>query len=119
MIEAARVAVRFHSHWKAEFARLAPRLGDHKAIVAIARKLLVAVWHVLTKQVADRYAEPVKVAQVFLHTAYHVGVKNLPQVHSAPEFVRQQLDRLQLGADLTHVPWGRKQYRLPPSRLTT
>ncbi len=87
--------------------------------MAIARKLLVAVWHVLTKQVADRYAEPVKVAQVFLHTAYHVGVKNLPQVHSAPEFVRQQLDRLQLGADLTHVPWGRKQYRLPPSRLTT
>ena len=28
-----------------------------KAIVAIARKLLVVVWHVLTEQAADKHAE--------------------------------------------------------------
>lgn len=117
LIEAARIAVRFHTHWKAEFARLSPRLGDHKAIVAIARKLLVAIWHVLTKQEADRYAEPIRVAQAFLNVAYRVGSKNLPDGQRALAFTRQQLDRLQLGADLTAVPWGRKQYHLPPSRL--
>lgn len=116
-IEAARIAVRFHTHWKAEFARLSPRLGDHKAIVAIARKLLVVIWHVLTKPAADRYADPAQVAQVFLHAAYRVGIKNLPQTQHALNFVRQQLDRLQIGTDLTHVVWGHKQYRLPPSHL--
>jgi hypothetical protein len=31
----------------------AARIGKHKAIVAIARKLLVAVWHVLSRHCAD------------------------------------------------------------------
>ena len=42
MVEAANSAVRSHPHWKAELARLEPRLGRSKAVVAIARKLLVA-----------------------------------------------------------------------------
>jgi hypothetical protein len=36
---------------------LVPSLGKGKAIVAIARKLLVVVWQVLTHQVADRHAD--------------------------------------------------------------
>ena len=47
MIEAAWVAVEHHPHWKAQFERLTHSIGKRKAIVAIARKLLVAVWHVL------------------------------------------------------------------------
>ena len=43
LIEAANVAANSHPHWKAELARLEPRLGRNKAIVAIARKLLIAV----------------------------------------------------------------------------
>ncbi len=38
------------------------RLGISKAIVAIARKLLVVVWHVLTHEVADRRADAEQVA---------------------------------------------------------
>ncbi len=38
LIEAAQVAANSHPHWKAELARLQPRLGRNKAIVAIARK---------------------------------------------------------------------------------
>jgi len=38
------------SHWQEEFERLRCRIGDKKAIVAIACKLLVTVWHVLTKR---------------------------------------------------------------------
>jgi transposase len=44
MVEAAQTAANTHPHWKAELARLEPRLGRNKAIVAIARKLLVAGW---------------------------------------------------------------------------
>lgn len=56
MIEAAHTAARTHPHWQADFERLEPRLGRKKAIVAVARKLLVVVWHVLTKEVADHNA---------------------------------------------------------------
>jgi len=34
MVEAAHTACRVHPHWKAELARLEPRLGHNKAIVA-------------------------------------------------------------------------------------
>src|SRR5439155_8179722 len=45
MVESAQHAVRTHPHWHGEFARLLPRLGRQKAIIAIARKLLIVVWH--------------------------------------------------------------------------
>ncbi len=38
------------------FDRLVPSLGKGTASVAMARTLLVVVWHVLTDQVADRHA---------------------------------------------------------------
>jgi hypothetical protein len=57
LVEAAWSAVDHLPHWHAEFARLVPSLGKGRAIVAIARKLLVVVWHVLTHQVADRHAD--------------------------------------------------------------
>jgi transposase len=50
LVEAAHVVANSHPHWKAELARLEPRLGRNRAIVAIARKLLVTVWHVLAGQ---------------------------------------------------------------------
>lgn len=118
MVEAAQSAARTHPHWKAELARLEGRIGRRKAIVAIARKLLVAVWHVLTRQEADRYADTIKVARCFFKHAYKVGIKNLPDGLSALQYTRQQLDRLKLGRDLTHLPWSGKQYRLPPSTLS-
>lgn len=118
VVEAAQHATRTHPHWKAELARLEPRIGREKAIVAIGRKLLVAVWHVLTDHEADRFAEPTNVACSFFALAYKVRVKNLPDGQSALTFTRQQLDRLQIGADLKTLPWGSKTFKLPPSKLT-
>ncbi len=63
LVEAAHVAANNHPHWKAELARLEPRLGYNKAIVAIARKLLITVWHVLARKVTDRFAEPEKISK--------------------------------------------------------
>jgi transposase len=116
MVEAAQTASRTHPHWQAELARLEPRLGRNKAMVAIARKLLVTVWHVLTEGCADRYAEPERVARKLMQFAYRLGQANRPQGQTTAQYVRQQLDRLGLGADLTLIRWGaRKVISLPPS----
>ena len=85
--------------------------------MAIGRKLLVAVWHVLTDHEVDRFAEPTNVACSFFALAYKVRVKNLPDGLSALAFTRQQLDRLKIGADLQRIPWGSKTFKLPPSQL--
>lgn len=45
--EAAGVAGKSSPFWQARFERLESRMGARKAIVAIARKLLVVRWHVL------------------------------------------------------------------------
>jgi hypothetical protein len=100
-----------------ERAGLEPRLGRSKTIVAIARKLLVAVWHVLTDQTGDRQAEVVNVAKSLFKLAYRMGVRNLPEGMSALTFTRIQMDRLGLGAEVTHLPWSGKRYKLPPSSL--
>lgn len=118
MVEAAHTASRTHAHWREELARLEPRLGKNKAIVAIARKLLVAVWHVLTKGCADRFAEPELVARKMVTYAHTLGQKNRPADQTVGEYVRQQLDRLGIGAELEAIRWGKsKRILMPPSCL--
>jgi len=113
MVQAAQTAVNTHPHWKAELERLKPRLGRNKAIVAIARKLLVSVWYVLTKEVPDHFAEPELVARKLLQYAYVLGKANRPTSQTTAQYVRYHLDRLGLGADLTEILWGTKKRPLP------
>ena len=117
LVEAAQAAANFHPHWKAELDRLEPRLGRNKAVVAIARKLLIAVWHVLSFQIADLHAEPPRIARKLLQVAYQLRIANLPDGLSAAASVRMQLDRLKLGQELSAIPRGakKKPVLLPPS----
>jgi hypothetical protein len=78
---------------------LEPRLGRSKTVFAVARKLLIAVWRVLTEGCADKYADPEKVAYILFQFAYRVGVNNLPGNVSAPQYTRDQLDRPARPAD--------------------
>jgi hypothetical protein len=118
MVEAAQRASRHNGHWRAELARLRPRLGYGKVLVAIARKLLVAVWHVLTKNMVDRHAEPYQVARSLMVYGYRLGRTHRPGGQSVPQLVRTPLDRL--GANLTTVAKGPSTVlRLPPSSLPT
>ena len=84
-----------------------------KAIQADARKLLVVVWHVLTKQVADREAVPERVAGKVLEWSWKVGRVNRRGLTTVA-FVRRQLCRVQVGESLTTVSRGKKRLRLPP-----
>jgi transposase len=117
LVEAAHVVANSHPHWKAELARLQPRIGYNRAIVAIARKLLITVWYVLAHKVADRFAEEEMVSKKMLHIAYEVGKENRAG-KSAAQFVRERMDTLGLGSELTSIPWGsKKPIPLPPSKL--
>src|SRR5262249_43533415 len=112
------VVANSHPHWKAEIARLEPRLGHNKAIVAIARKLLVAVWYILAQHRTDRFVQPEAIAQKLLGFAFQVGKENRPAGQTAAQFVRIRLNALHIGSELTHIAWGsKKPIPLPPSRL--
>jgi hypothetical protein len=73
--------------------------------------------HVLSKEVADRFADPRDVASSFLRYAYRIGVRNLPNEQPALAFTRDQLDRLGVGKDLKEITWGSKRSKLPPSKI--
>jgi transposase len=103
MVNATNHAIEHHPHWKKEFERLELHLGRSKAVVAITRKLLVAVWYMLNEKIADRFADPAGVARSFYAHAYRVGVRNLPEWQSALAFTREQLDRLDIGKDLQEI----------------
>ncbi len=105
LVEAAWVAVETHPHWQREFERLARRMDRNKAIVALAHKLLIVVWHVLTERVADRYAEPKMVATKLMRWSWELTDAQRGGL-TTRQFVRFHLLRLQLGDDLTHFTYG-------------
>jgi transposase len=117
MVEAAIIASRYHPHWKKIYRQMEPHKGRNKALVAIGRKLLIAVWNILFKLEADRYAVPEKVAATLFAYAYKTGVSNLPEGMSALQFTRHNMDRLGVGRNLTHLRWGSRTFKLPPSSL--
>jgi transposase len=57
LVEAAWRAVRSSPYWKEQYEKYLQRLRrPSQAIVVVARKLLVAVWHVLSKEETDLHA---------------------------------------------------------------
>lgn len=114
MVEAAQTASRHHPRWKHEFERLMPRIGKSKAYVAIARKLLVVVWHVLSEETADTHADAVQVATAFYQFFHKNKIRNHLQGLRAMQFVRRGLDRVGLTDKITSMPHGKKHYKIPP-----
>ena len=55
LIQAAQVAVRWDSHWREVYERISSHAGKKKAIVAIARKLAVTMYCMLTRKEPYRY----------------------------------------------------------------
>lgn len=118
MVDAANHAIPHHPHWKMVYERQSQHIGRQKTIVAIARKLLVTVWHVLSRQEADRFADHHQVATALFAFAHKVRVQNLSDGQSALQFTRNQLDRLKIGQEISQIPWGSRKFKLPESKLT-
>jgi transposase len=113
LIEVAWVVVRHHAYWRDKFNALAERRGRAIAIVAIARKLLVYIWHVLTRLEADRHTAPDAIARSLAEWARHYRVATLLGLSRAA-FVRRELDRLGTGQSLQVVRFSGRSNRLPP-----
>jgi hypothetical protein len=111
LIEAAWVAVRVSPGWKERHEQLAARLGTGKAITAIARKLLVTIWHVLSKAEADHAADPSAVARSMLlwGTKYRVASQ---QGLSRAAFVRERLQQVGLGGQLQELRYNGQVFKL-------
>ena len=105
LVEAARTAVQTHWYWKREFARLAKRIGEHKAVVAIARKLLIVIWHVLMARSADRRADAEQVAFKLMVWSWKLSDEQRGGL-TTRQFIRAHLIRMGLGQDLKHITRG-------------
>lgn len=116
LVEAAWAAVEHHPYWKAEFARLSRRMAENKAVVAVARRLLVAIWHVLTEQ-ADKHADEKMVATKLMRWSWELSDEQRGGL-STRQFIRYHLMRLQLGkgrnycSALTHFRYGNMPRRV-------
>ena len=114
LVEAARIAVRQPGHWQRLYQRLARRIGDHKAITAVARKLLVAVWHLLMHggdgAPAAALLSPQQLAAKFLRLA---GKLTKEQRHGLRlhDFAAYALTLLGLAGQVTAIVQG--ETRLP------
>jgi len=71
-----------------------------------------------TRQCADRFGSPEKIAATFFAHAYRIGIANLPDGLSARQYVRRLLDQLGIGQELTRMRWGSKWVTIPPSAET-
>ena len=117
LVEAAQICVLHDPRWKAELARLEPRLGRNKAIVAIARKMLVIIWHILSKHEAEKHLDLERLARKFYEFAYSVGKANWGGCQSAAAFIRRKMDEAGVGQNMISFTYSHKCVVLPPSSL--
>jgi transposase len=93
LVACAWSATHWSPYWRSLFQALSHRLGKPKAITAIARKLLVVIWHVLTKRELDRHANPVAIARSFMTWSSQHHLARSLATHRL-DFVKQRLARL-------------------------
>jgi transposase len=114
LVEAAWRAVRMSPLWKARFEELKKRKGASKAIIAIARKLLVAIWHVLSRAEADRNASDEDLAWKMLLWSWSLGEEaRLGLTHK--QFAKYSLLRLGVQSDVTEFQRGKVLRRIAPA----
>jgi transposase len=114
LVEAAWGAVRSDPYWKAQYQRLIKIKHPSKAIVAIARRLLVAVWHILTKREPYRHFDDETIAYKMLIWSWKMDAKALHGL-TRQQFAKYGLLRLGVGQDLTRIVRSNLPRRIAPS----
>ena len=114
MIEAAWRAIRMSRLWKERYEELKKRKGPSKAIVAIARKLLVTLWHVLSKEETDRNASEEDLSWKMLLWSWSLGSE--ARLGLTPkQFAKYSLMRLGVQNDVTSFMRGKVLRRIAPA----
>lgn len=101
MVEAAWQAIRISPYWKEQYEKYLKRMRrPNQAIVVIARKLLVAVWHVLTKEETDEHVSEEDLAYRMLVLAWDLDEK-VRMGLTYKQFAKYALMKLGVETDIT------------------
>jgi transposase len=115
LVEAAWSAVGSSPYWKSQYETLKKR-GKHsnEAIVTVARKMLVAVWHVLSKREPFRHATQEDLAYKMVIWSQRMN-ENALRGMTRQQFVKYGLLRLGAGQDITRIERNGVPRRIAPA----
>ena len=101
LVEAAWRAIRISPYWKEQYEKCLKRMRKpNQAIVVIACKLLVAVWHGLSKEETDLHANEEDLAYKMLVLAWDLD-ESVRMGLSDKQFAKYALMKLGVETDIT------------------
>jgi transposase len=114
LVEAAWQAIRISPYWKEQYETYLRRMRrPNQAIVVIARKLLVVVWHVLTKEETDLHASAEDLAYKMLVLSWDLDEKvRLGLTYK--QFAKYALMKLGIETDITRFVRRNVPRRIAP-----
>jgi transposase len=114
MVEAAWRAVRMSPYWKEQYEKFFHRMRrESQAIVVVARKLLVAVWHVLSQEETEEHASEEDLAYKMLLWSWSLS-EEARQGLTYKQFAKYALMRLGVENDITRFVRKNVARRLAP-----
>jgi hypothetical protein len=114
MVEAAWRAVRMSPFWKAEYEKHLKRMRKpNQAIVVIARKLLIAIWQVLSKEETDIHASEEDLAYKMLLLSWSLSA-DVRLGLTYKQFAKYALMKLGIATDITRFVRRNVPRRLAP-----
>jgi transposase len=114
LVEAAWRAVRMSPFWKEEYEKhLQCMRKPNQAIVVIARKLLVAIWHVLSKEETDIHASEADLAYKMLLLSWSLN-DDVRMGLTYKQFAKYALMKLGVETDITRFVRKEVPRRLAP-----
>ena len=111
LVEASWQAVRSNPRWRAQYEALCQRKHPNQAIVAIARKLLVTLWYLLSKQESYTGSSDEDLAYKLLTWAWHLD-KSALRGMTNQQFAKYGLLQLGRGEHLTRIVKGGRPRRI-------
>ncbi|MFO8035408.1 MAG: IS110 family transposase, partial [Anaerolineales bacterium] len=114
MVEAAWVAVRSDPYWKGQFKRLEKRMHRNQAAVAVARRMLTSIWHILTKREPYRHFDEETIAYKMLIWAWAMDESSRKGM-TPQQFAKYGLLRLGVGQELERIVKGGAPRRIAPT----
>jgi len=101
LVEAAWRAIRISPYWKEQYEKYLRRMRKpNQAIVVIARKLLVAVWQVLTKEETDTHVSEEDLAYKMLVLSWDLNA-DVRMGLTYKQFAKYALMKLGVETDIT------------------
>ena len=114
MVEAAWRAIRMSPFWKEEYEKHLSRMRKpNQAIVVVARKLLIAIWHVLSKEETDIHASEEELAYKMLLLSWSLNA-DVRRGLTYKQFAKYALMKLGVETDITRFVRRNVPRRLAP-----